>query len=310
MGSVVVSLDAELGWGFHDMARPPTSRIEAARESWERLRTLFDEHDVPATWAIVGHLFLDDCDGKHADHPTPEGWFERERSSWSDRPDLRFAPDLVRRLLDAPTDHEIGSHTFSHVLFDDPGTTREIARAELERSVELAEAWDLSLSSFIYPRNGVAHRRQLAATGFSAYRGRAPTPGGPRGVYETLVRDRSQLVEPVVDEFGLVDVPASMFCFGFEGVARTVVESVWEDPMVARARRGIDEAASDDGVFHLWLHPNNLTTERDLDRMRAIVEYVDRRRSETSLRVETMGEVASRVLASSRPGTVHCVTNP
>jgi len=295
MGSVVFSLDAELGWGFHDLEEPPTERVEAGRRGWERCLELFAEFDVPATWAVVGHLLLESCDGRHANHPAPEGWFERERTDWRDREDLRFAPDLVDALLASPVDHEFASHSFSHVLFGRPEVDREIAAAELERSVELAAAWDQSIDSFVYPRNDVGHRDVLAEYGVSAYRGRSPTGDGVRGLFDAAVRGQSSLVQPSVDEHGLVNVPASLFLFGFEGPVRTVAESVWADPMVLQARRGIDQAAAHDGIFHVWFHPNNLTRPRDDRRLRAILAYLDRRRRETDLEVETMADVARRV---------------
>ena len=300
VGSVVISLDAELGWGFHDFEVPPTDRVESGRRGWQQMLALLEEFDVRATWAVVGHLMLETCDGEHADHPAPPGWFERERTAWRDREDLRFGPDLVRAILDAEVDHELGSHSFSHVLFGHPDTTTELARAELRRCHDLAAEWGLTLESFVYPRNYVGHRAVLAEEGISAYRGTTPTPDGFRGVLETMVRDGSLLVSPRIDEYGLVNVPSSMFLFGFEGPVRTITESVWEDPMVVLARRGIDQAAENEGVFHIWLHPNNLVDERDDERMRAILEYVARRRCESDLTVETMGDVARRVRTGSR----------
>lgn len=295
MGSVVVSLDAELGWGFHDMANPPADRVEAGRRGWRSCLAAFEEFDVPATWAVVGHLMLDSCDGEHAEHPAPPGWFERERTTWRDREDLRFGTALVEALLDSPVDHEFASHSFSHVLFGRPETDRDLAAAEVERALEIAAEWGLSVDSFVYPRNDVGHRDVLAEYGLSAYRGRSPTADGVRGLFDSTVRNRSLLVSPTVDEYGLVNVPASLFLFGFEGPVRTVAESVWRDPMVHQARRGIDEAARRDGVFHLWFHPNNLTRPRDDERLRAVLAHLDRRRAETDLAVETIGEVARRV---------------
>ncbi|WP_254764790.1 polysaccharide deacetylase family protein [Natrinema marinum] len=294
MGSVVISLDAELGWGFHDLPEPPAERIESGRRGWNSMLELLAEFDVPATWAVVGHLMLEDCDGVHTKHPAPEGWFERERTDWADREDLRFGRDLVSGILESDADHELASHSFSHVLFGRPETDRQLAVAELERSIEIAADWGQSIDSFIYPRNDIGHRDVLAEQGLTAYRGRSPTRDGVRGVFDSTIRDRSMLVEPTVDEHGLVNVPASMFLFGFEGRARTVAESIWEDPMVVLARRGIDEAARTDGLFHMWLHPNNLTHERDDRRMRAILSHLERRRSATDLTVETMAAVARR----------------
>ncbi|THE62984.1 polysaccharide deacetylase [Salinadaptatus halalkaliphilus] len=295
MGSVVISLDAELGWGFHDLETLPRNRVESGRRGWKACLELFDEFDVPATWAVVGHLMLESCDGIHDDYPAPDGWFARERNAWRDREDLRFGPNLVDAVLAADVDHEFASHSFSHVLFGQPETDRELAAAELERALEIATAWNQSVASFVFPRNDVGHRDILAEYGITAYRGISPYREGVRGFVDSTVRNRSLLVRPTVDEFGLVNVPASMFLFGFEGPARTVAESVWADPMVRQARRGIDEATRRDGVFHLWFHPNNLTRPRDDQRLRSILSYLDRTRASTDLTVETMGDVARRL---------------
>jgi len=297
---VVFSIDAELGWGFHDLPEPPADRLAAARPGWNRLLDVLAEHEVPATWAVVGHLLLADCDGVHADHPSIEGWFERERTDWRDRPDLRFGPDLVTGIRDSPVDHEIACHTFSHVLFDDPRVTREIARAEIAAAVDVAAPYDIEYDSVVFPRNAVGHRDVLGEFGISTYRSKAAEPDGrfrrAAGKLASAALPRATLVEPTVDEYGLLDIPPSLFLFGFEGRPRRLAESVWGDPIVRQARHGIDRASQEDGVFHLWLHPNNVGTDRDARRVEAIVEYAAERRATTDLTIETMASVADRTL--------------
>ena len=303
MGTVTLSVDAELGWGWHDLECPPSERVEAGRTGWQRLLDLFDEYEVPATWAIVGHLFLDECDGRHDDHPLGNDWFRRETGAWRNRPDLRFGADLVRAVQSAGVDHDLGSHTFSHVPLWDSETSRETAREEIERSVGVAESCGLSLDSFVYPRNRVGHRDLLAECGFRAYRGQRPTTradGGRLGRATKLVRGtvpgtHPPVVEPHVDEYGLVNVPASLYLFGFEGRARTVAEAVYADPILLKAKRGIDAVAASDGVFHMWLHPNNLVAERDLARVEAVLSLVAERRRAADINVATMAGVADAV---------------
>ena len=159
------------------------------------------------------------------------------------------------------------------------------------------------MSSVVFPRNRVGHRDVLARFGFTCYRGTQPNGDafGPAALRKaTLVGGATPpLVEPSVDEFGLVDVPASLYLFSFEGPARRLCELVWRDPIAAAARRGIDAAARSDGVFHLWYHPNNLVTDGDVARLRAVVEYIDRRRADGAITVETMADVARRVRTAS-----------
>lgn len=298
MGTVVVSVDAELGWGFHDVDHP-VDRMESARAGWHTLVDLFDEYQVPATWALVGHVLLEDCDARHDDHPAGREWFAAERGKWADRPDLRYGPDLYEYLEEASVAHDVGSHSFSHVVFGDEATTPEVARAELERAVDLARRRDDDLQSFVYPRNSVGHRDLLAEYGFTTYRGTNPHKRGPLGKLRsaTLGDADPLLVTPTIDEHGLVNVPASLFLFGFEGSMRRAVTTLLEDPVVRRARQGIDAASHTDGVFHVWLHPNNLVGPTAVQRVETILSHLDDRRG--TVEIATMADVAEATKRSA-----------
>lgn len=303
-GAVTISLDAELAWGFHDREQLPTERIRQARQSWLTVLDLFEERSIPATWAIVGHLFLDGCDGTHADHPIGEGWFDRDPGG-EHRPDSAwFGRDLIDAVRDNRIEHDIGSHAFSHVEFGDAETTDDIAAAELERSVAAADAYGIDLESFVFPRNSVGHRKLLAEYGFSCYRGRAPgrwyddATVGSLGKLATFALGTSgpPIVDPVLDEYGLVNVPASMYLFTFEGPAKRAVEAVSSDPVVRQVELGLERLrGGSDGLLHLWLHPNNIITERDRRRLRRIVSTIAEYRDRYGIGVETMANVASGV---------------
>lgn len=304
MGSVVLSIDAELAWGFHDLPEPPGRRIDAARPAWKRLLALLDEFSIPATWAVVGHLFLEECDGVHAEHPTSPVWFNSDPGGSVVDHDDWFGPDLVSGIRAARADHEVASHSFSHVEFGRTMTTQELAVAEVEASIEAAASMNVDLHSFVFPRNDVGHRDVLAAYGFTSYRGARPgrwfdsfaAPRAGKLLDATVVRSAPPLVSPTVDEYGLVNLPASLDLFGFEGVARTLVAPVFGDPVLRQAKAGIDRAIEGEGVFHMWLHPNNLLVERDFERLRTVLAYLADRRAATSLSVETMRTASERVL--------------
>ena len=297
-GSVVISIDAELGWGFHDLDSPPRERVERSREGWKALANLLEAYEVPATWAIVGHLLLDSCDGRHGRHPAGEEWFEWDREG---RRELQFADGLVDAVVDSPVDHEIACHTFSHVMFGDPDTSRDVAVAELERCREVFGERGIDFSSFVFPRNRVGHRDVLAEFDVEAYR-------GVRGRYDSTLRQavtslsgtyEPHLPEPIVDEYGLVNVPPSQYLYGFEGIYHRIAERTVGDPIFAQARLGIDAAAESGGLFHLWLHPNNLTSPLQVRRFERILQCLADRRDE--LRIETMADVATRVKGESAP---------
>nr|WP_206335632.1 polysaccharide deacetylase family protein [Natronolimnobius sp. AArcel1] len=288
------------------MRFPPKRRIKNSRHAWKLIIDLFDHYSVPATWAVVGHLLFEDCDGDHMDHPAGgTGWFDSDPGADSADRDRWFAPDLVDAVDNARVDHEIGCHSFSHVLFDDDRTDAEVIDAELERCTELARDTSLSCSSFVFPRNVVGFREKLAAHGFSAYRGVSP----PRAYEDSLLYHPKKfatyttgdtpppLVDPTVDEYGLVNIPASFDLYSLEGLARKAALRVGEeDPTVRQAKMGIDAAAEESGLFHIWLHPNNLVYEHDFERLRAVISYIAEQRDRGRITVETMADVTQRTL--------------
>lgn len=301
-GSVVVSLDAELAWGLHD--RHPLSaaeerRVGTARRSWSRLVDLFDDHDVPATWAVVGALLVDPDAEVGADHPLPASWFDAYRRGVASRPDEWLGRNLVEAVATADADHELASHGFSHAVFTEVSPAVADAECRLARAV--GERHGFEFSSFVFPRNRIAHREALAANGFRCYRGdrpyRLPPVTGLRGA-ATLAgaltgTGAPPLVSPQVDEHGLVELPASLFLGGFRG---RHWRTVGADPAVRLAKLGIERACRDDGVLHLWFHPNDLTDAFYVRRVDAVLSYLAARRDETALRVETMDQVARRTL--------------
>lgn len=303
--SVVISLDAELAWGHHDMEPLTTrhrQRIQSSRAAWSWLVDRLDHHEVPATWAVVGHLFLESCDGTHADHPLGEDWFRRDTGGSESTAPAWFGRSLIEAVLDSDVDHEVGCHTFSHVEMSSPAITAHVADAELERCIALAEEWGLSLSSFVFPRNEVGHRDRLAAHDFSCYRGTGSPPWfetaslRPAAKLAAYIRGEAPpLVEPRVDEYGLVDIPASQLIYSFEGKLSRVLSVGSGDPVVRRVRHGLNSLRQHEGIMHLWLHPNNIISAADRARMESILETVATYREAYGIPVETMGGVAERV---------------
>jgi len=302
MGTVILSLDAELAWGFHDLEKLPAARINGARMAWIELIDMFDKFEIPTTWAVVGHLFLNECDGIHDGLESKVGWFQRDPGGHTDESNNWLAPDLIEAIRNARVNHEIGSHTFSHVDFGDQSMSRDVAVAELRESRRLASEWGIDLDSFVFPRNNIGYRELLAEFDFKCYRGNKPerwydgTSMRPIGKTISMAVGSSPppTVRPEVDEYGLVNIPASLDLFTFEGLPKQIITQVVEDPVVRKAKLGIEAVADSDDVFHMWLHPNNLTSKEDLKRIELILKFLDSVRERRDLVVRTMGEVAAK----------------
>jgi hypothetical protein len=65
-GTFTLSLDFELIWGSRDLVADPRALLAASRttrdEVFEPLLELFTQLGLTATWATVGHLFLEGVD--------------------------------------------------------------------------------------------------------------------------------------------------------------------------------------------------------------------------------------------------------
>jgi peptidoglycan/xylan/chitin deacetylase (PgdA/CDA1 family) len=279
-GALVVSLDLELLWGYHDVGITETLRAQAdgTRPAIRRLLDLFERYDVPATWAIVGHLFLDEAerssDGRaHPSHPRPQ--YPWVRGDWFDalpRGDATtcpqwYGPDVVDLIKRALPRQEIGCHTFSHVVMGDPACSPEVARAELERCRALAAEAGVDLRTIVFPRNKVGHLDVVRESGFEVYRGRDvhPFPRVPARFEDSaqvVARLLSKPPAPVLPKRtreGLINLPGSIFYMAATDWQRYV-------PMPVRTvivKRGVREAARQHAIFHLRLHPEALVFEAD-----------------------------------------------
>jgi peptidoglycan/xylan/chitin deacetylase (PgdA/CDA1 family) len=76
-GHFILSLDVELAWGTFDHGgdRRIRDQLLGEREAIRRLLDLLARHELPATFALVGHLFLDSCRREngttHPEGPAP-----------------------------------------------------------------------------------------------------------------------------------------------------------------------------------------------------------------------------------------------
>jgi peptidoglycan/xylan/chitin deacetylase (PgdA/CDA1 family) len=317
-GTLALTFDTELIWGSFDTFSP----TEFAREFPDIRRAiaaslrLLERYEVPATWAVLGHLYLGECrrdaTGRaHADmvHPV-QSWFDREwfaADPCTDRATdpLWYGDDIVDAIRAAGPRQEIGCHSFSHALFDDPALTAEAVRSDLEACLAQAARHGITLRSFVFPRNREGFHALLREYGFRAFRGADPTwhsnVPGAAGRLAHLADQAISIPPPVSVPFeqlpGLWNIPGSMLLLHRSGLRRLVPL----EARVRKARRGLRRAIRERGVFHLWTHPFNLANDHEgmLKTLEAILRDAVRLRDAGRLRIESMGEIADRMAMAS-----------
>jgi peptidoglycan/xylan/chitin deacetylase (PgdA/CDA1 family) len=322
-GALIVSLDLELAWGTFDLWGPGATDIprplaeiflQTREVVIDALLDLFRQHDVPATWAVVGHLFLDHCEPvngvKHPDMPRPtHGWFKgdwyaRDPASTVEADPIWYGRDIVKKIIRAEPRQEIGCHSFSHVIFGDEGCSEEVAESEVRKCVALARDLGIELRSLVFPRSQEGHHEILSKYGFSCYR--TPRPGW-FGALGGRARGLARLVN---DLFGLSPPcavvkkqPTGLWSMSASAYYRSVVGAGRFVPIRSRVRqcvKGIDKAIDTKGVFHLCLHPWNLAveTERLIEGLRRVLRYAAEARLEGRLDLLSMGQLAERMETS------------
>jgi peptidoglycan/xylan/chitin deacetylase (PgdA/CDA1 family) len=316
-GAFVVSIDTELAWG--EAHRRDGSqrghRFDAERPVIDAILDLFTRYRIAATWAIVGHLFLDACgdDGgdPHPDLVPPaydwldEGWLAVDPRSTIEAAPHWYGRDIVDAVLACPVPQEVGSHSFSHVIVDDPACTPEVFGSELAAAGRVAADRGVELRSFVYPRNSIGQIERLAEHGYRSYRGGRPAApfAGRRGWQRralTLVDKLRPLpgsaTLPARHGSGVWNVPQT-YLFAPATTGRRLPPALW----ARRPRARLRQAARDRSLFHLWFHPYNVTAdpERALAALEVVCREAARLRDAGRLDVLTMGALADRLDSAS-----------
>lgn len=304
----VLSLDTELIWGSFDHTSTEGfyRKYGDVRGAIREILTALEDHEMAATWAMVGHLFLDSCergeDGRV--HPEilrpqhawfPGDWLRHDPASNRHAAPLWYGDDILALLRGARVPQEIACHSFSHVVFGDPGCSDAVADSELKACVRLAEEKGLELKSFVFPRNVEGHHALLAKHGFTSYRGQEPS--WYRGLPGLLQRgahfaDQGLAVVPPVSLPqetlpGLFNIPASMLFLHRGGIRRAIPFA----SRVLKAKFGLHRAVFEGAIFHLWFHPFNFCVDRPgmIQALRSVLGEARRLRDQGRLQILTMG---------------------
>jgi len=190
---VIISADFELAWAWRYIKNckdPLHKALEMARKERKNVPEIIklcDKYNIPITWLIVGHLFLENCSKingmAHPDIPRPlqfenawwdysgEDWFEYDPCTNFRSDPLWYCPDLIEMILKSKVKHEIGCHTFSHIDCRDIICPPEHFEAEIAACRKEAARYGCDkMESFVHPGHTIGNLDTLAKLGFTNYR--------------------------------------------------------------------------------------------------------------------------------------------
>lgn len=310
-GYFLFSLDTELAWGYFDQYRPGRFSSGGVRErkAIRRLLDIFDEFEISATWAVVGHMFFASCE-KCEVCPVLEwkGKYSSFEQIYDTNDQLWYGADVIDLLQSRSTRHEIGFHGYTHKVFDERVMTEAEAKTEITEWRRLAARKNITPYSVAFPRNRAGHLGAFKDAGYICYRGDELRPRGSRftllnkamNVFDLILQIRTPLVyESILDESGLVNLPASRWLFGMNRRVEAALDSVGLStlrirPMVEAVKR----AAHEGRIVHIWAHPEEFKTDADFEKLRFLLRHVAGEIKKGSMQSITMIDLARKVLAS------------
>jgi len=314
-GKFVISLDAEYAWGR--ISDPKVKNFaplfEQTRLVNRRLLTLFDQYEIPVTWALVGRMIEDPAAPTSHFQSDLKNYFSNISSatiyndSVLNRADNSFVFDdqLVQQIKAAKVKHELATHTYNHIFFDEELDKTKIA-ADLDAALALAKQNEFSISSIVFPRNKVNHLQELQARNIQYYR--APDIfryAQKKGKLNRLLNIMDQLmpVAPMVVEpklkSGMVAIPGSLlFRVPHFGAKRFYPFGM----LTQKAIRGLHSAVKHKKIFHLWFHPFNFgyRIEEHFKALEAVLKVAKQLRNNNQLELQTMQTIGAEFLQNQK----------
>lgn len=307
-GVFTISLDFELLWGVRDKRTIASygPEIKAVHQVLPEMLELFRKYHVKATLATVGFLFarskeemLAMSPGQKPQYNDPNlspynGHFDLVKGTPEADP-YHFAPELIRLIQEKYPEHEIGTHTFSHYYCQEEGQTVADFEADVAAAVKIAGAYNLALSSIVFPRNqyNSEYLGVCKKYGITNYRGNekawyyAPQSESGTSLKKRIFRTADCYVNlsghnaASLDELhrdGLADICSSRFYRPYNSKGGPLLEAL----KVRRIKKSMTYAAKKGRLYHLWWHPHNFSANsaknfRSLEQILKHYQHLEKR---------------------------------
>ncbi len=312
------TLDTEIAWGFffRKYFKKYFYHFDHYRTNVDRLLNLMNLYSVKATWAFVGHLFLEECDGTHNDILRPryswfnyEDWHKCDPGTNLEKAPYWYGKDILDKVLNMKPAQEIAAHTFSHALLADKECTAEIAKSQVKACIDIGKELGLNIETLVFPRDEIAYLEEIAELGIKTFRGPEQTwyANTPLNIMKFLhITDQFFGLAPPVykmselkSDHGILNIPASQFLIPYDGFRKYISSA----SRIKKAIKGIDLAIKKDAVFHLWHHTFNLgSSENFFYILTQIFKYVDKKRKQGKIENCTMKEIYQIYSKEKEPG--------
>ena len=305
--TLTFSIEVELGWGVvqYDKLDVLSPDRQAETAALERLLNLCDELEIPISFNVVGHLLrdapLDSYDGSHE-----AGWFDDIPKTGPQGAPHFYAPDLIRRIQDASVDHEICTHTFTHV--ECANVSPEVLHWEFGQVLDTHDDFGIQRPiSLVPPRHSSPPREIIREHGIEIVRSpRARAPGFQASTNRMqLAWDILTGAQPVVSP-QVIEGVAETYCTRFPSLTAPFLQSGQQSPhptfraipQVVRRQlhsrnlnNSLSTAIEQDSYLHIWSHLWETANEIQWSLIRPFLQQVSRSQANDELYIKTMKQL-------------------
>lgn len=314
-GILVISLDFELFWGIRDKYsfEEYGPNVLGVWEVIPKLLELFKKHDLHATFATVGAMFSSDLEDLKQYLPKVRPAYEDQNLS----PYLGYIDESIQHndqyyfgkklleLVKKDSNHEIGTHTFSHYYALELGQSQKEFEADLDAAIEIAKANEIKLETLIFPRHqiNVEYLNSLSKKSIKIYREteKAWFHSAARGAEESIVKRGFRYLDYFVNlghqhcqdlseikQGELYAIRASRWLRPFKES-----ESRFDQLKIQRIKSQMKYAAQNGKIFHLWFHPHDIGIhqEENFQMLAEIFAYYEKMKKDYQMESRNMKEV-------------------
>ena len=289
-GTFVISLDYEIHWGVFDAMTLESygENLKNVNLVVDRLLVLCSKYEVKLTFATVGMLFADSKKELLEFNPNLKPTYTNTKldpyqlidsvGENEERDNLHFAHSKIKDIQEN-SNHEIGTHTYSHYNCLAHGQTLEQFEQDVIAAKNIGLAKGINVESIVFPKNQVndEYLKICHKHGILSFRGTEEssiyrTTGSKlkkRFVkfirmtrlldgYFNVTGHNTYNVEKINSNNGIVNLPSSRFLRPYFKVLK-----ILEPLKVKRINKSMAYAAKNKEMFHLWWHPHNFGTDID-----------------------------------------------
>ncbi len=298
-GTLTFSLEIELGWGFKDKPEEIKKKISNGGkmeiEYLKKLINILDKYEIPFTFNLIGGLLENSAFSSILEDNRCEidqGEFEK----------YFYAPEVLSIIKNAKISHDIGTHTYTHILSNENGN--QDVDSELSRVENVFDENGLKRPiSFVAPRHQEISKKILRKHGIKVMRRpiynykREDNIISKLGIFTRIhPLTNSKLVDGIIET---TCTPSPSLTAGFLPNGKKSVEiPIRYIPTRMREylhkrylKRSLNNAIRKNGELHLWSHLFNLSNPEQWRPLKDFFKYVKGKMDVNQLKVKTMADL-------------------